>query len=34
MEEELRPNPVEVEFLALAYNRFYDIYEEVMIESF
>lgn len=29
-----RPNKVEVEFLTLAYNRFYDLYEEVMNAEF
>ena len=30
----LRPNKAEVEFLALAYNRYYDIYDEVFQDSF
>jgi len=34
MEGELRPNDSEKEFLTLAYNRFYDIFEEVMDDSF
>lgn len=34
MTEELRPNKAEKEFLTLAYNRFYDILEEVMDDSF
>ncbi len=34
MTEVLRPNKAENEFLALAYNRFYDIFEEVMDDSF
>ena len=34
MTEELRPNKAEKEFLTLAYNRFYDIFEEVMDDSF
>ncbi len=34
MTEELRPNEAEKEFLTLAYNRFYDIFEEVMDDSF
>lgn len=34
MAEELRPNKAEKEFLTLAYNRFYDIFEEVMDDSF
>lgn len=29
-----RPNNKELQFLTLAYNRFYDIYEEVMDDSF
>ena len=32
--EDTRPNKVEVEFLTLAYNRFYDLYEEVMNDEF
>lgn len=34
MEEEQRPNKSETEFLKSAYNRFYNIFEEVMDESF
>jgi hypothetical protein len=34
MSEELRPNDSEVKFLNLANNRFYDIYEEVIDDSF
>jgi len=34
MTEETRPNKAEKEFLTLAYNRFYDIFEEVMGDSF
>ena len=34
MTEELRPNRAEKEFLTLAYNRFYDIYEEIISASF
>ena len=34
MDENLRPNGTEKEFLTLSYNRFYDIFEEVMGESF
>jgi hypothetical protein len=34
MENELRPNKPELEFLTLSYNRFYDIFEEIMAESF
>lgn len=34
MPENIRPNEAEVEFLTLAYNRFYDIFEEVMNDSF
>lgn len=34
MENELGPNSPEIEFLTLAYNAFYDIYEEVFIDNF
>jgi hypothetical protein len=34
MKKELRPNQSEIEFLKLAYNRFYDIFEEIMDDSF
>lgn len=34
MEEEKRPNKAERELLTLTYNRFYDIFEEVMDDSF
>ena len=34
MHEDLRPNKAELQFLTLAYNRFYDIFEEVMDDSF
>jgi hypothetical protein len=34
MEENLRPNISEIEFLTLAYNRFYDLFEEVIDDSF
>lgn len=34
MIEEVRPNKAEVAFLDLAYNKFYDIYDEVMDDSF
>lgn len=34
MNENLKPNKAEKEFLHLAYNRFYDIFEEVMADSF
>ncbi len=34
MGNELRPNKAEQEFLTLAYNRFYDIFEEAMNDSF
>jgi len=34
MSGESRPNDCEVKFLNLAYNRFYDIFEEVMDDSF
>ena len=32
--EVTRPNKVEIEFLTLAYNGFYDLYEEVMKDEF
>lgn len=32
--EQTRPNKSEAEFLFLAYNRFYDLYEEVLNDSF
>jgi len=34
MDEDLRPNKAELEFLTLSYNRFYDIFEEVIDDSF
>jgi hypothetical protein len=34
MNKELRPNQAEKEFLTLAYNRFYDIFDEVFTDSF
>jgi hypothetical protein len=34
MEGALRPNKVELQFLNLAYNRFYDIFDEIMNDSF
>jgi hypothetical protein len=34
MTENLRPNKAEREFLTLAYNRFYDIFEEATLDSF
>jgi hypothetical protein len=34
MIEELRPNNAEKEFLTLAYNKFFDIYEEIISDSF
>ena len=30
----LKPNRTELEFLTLAYNRFYDLYDEIMEDSF
>ncbi len=30
----MRPNQAEIQFLTLAYNRFYDIFEEVMDDTF
>lgn len=32
--EQLRPNSAEIEFLKLSYNRFYDLFEEVMDDNF
>lgn len=29
-----RPNDAEKEFLTIAYNRFYDIFDEIMANSF
>ena len=34
MKNELRPNQSEIQFLNLAYNRFYDIFSEIMDDSF
>lgn len=34
MDKKLRPNKAEKDFLILAYNRFYDIFEEMMEDSF
>ncbi len=34
MKNELRPNQAEIQFLTLAYNRFYDIFAEVMDDAF
>ncbi len=34
MQNQLRPNQKEIQFLTLAYNRFYDIFAEVMDDSF
>ncbi|OGO02723.1 MAG: hypothetical protein A2Y72_06410 [Chloroflexi bacterium RBG_13_53_26] len=34
MRDDLRPNEAELQFLTLAYNRFYDIFDEVMDDSF
>jgi len=34
MNKNLRPNKAEKEFLQLAYNKFYDIFEEIMADSF
>lgn len=34
MQEGFRPNKAEIQFLTLAYNRFYDIFAEVMDDSF
>ena len=32
--EQLRPNSAEIEFLKLSYNRFYDLFEEIMDDNF
>lgn len=34
MQQDQKPNASEVQFLTLAYNRFYDLYDEVMSDSF
>lgn len=34
MQDNLRPDKAELEFLTLSYNRFYEIFEEVMNDSF
>lgn len=34
MDTTLRPNKAEKEFLTLAYNRFYDLFEEIISDSF
>ncbi len=34
MQQNFRPNKAEIQFLTLAYNRFYDIFGEVMDDSF
>ena len=34
MEDEIIPSTAEKELLTLAYNRFYDLYEEIMSDSF
>jgi len=34
MKPAIRPTPAEVEFLTLSYNRFYDIFDEVIADSF
>lgn len=34
MQNHLRPNQMEIQFLTLAYNRFYDIFAEVIDDSF
>lgn len=34
MSSDQRPNPAEIQFLTLAYNRFYDLFEEVMADEF
>ncbi len=34
MTQNIRPNEAEIKFLTLAYNRFYSLFEEIMLESF
>lgn len=34
MDKQIRPTHAEIEFLTLSYNRFYDIFEEVMSDKF
>jgi len=34
MDQTIRPTSAEVEFLTLSYNRFYDIFDEVMADNF
>jgi len=34
MKQVIRPTPLEIEFLTLSYNRFYDIFDEVMADNF
>jgi len=34
MKDSIRPNKAEIAFLELSYNRFYDIFEEVMTDEF
>jgi len=34
MDSEIKPTPSEEEFLKIAYNRFYDLYDEIMDDSF
>lgn len=34
MKDEPRPSPVEKELLSLAYNRFYDLFDEIISDSF
>lgn len=34
MSEDIRPNEAEIEFLNLAYNKFYDIFDEVFGDNF
>lgn len=33
-DKDIRPNQSEIEFLNLAYNRFYDLFEEIMSDAF
>jgi hypothetical protein len=34
MDQNIRPTQAEIEFLKLSYNRFYDIFDEVMADTF
>lgn len=34
MDDNIKPNKSELQFLSLSYNRFYDLFDEVMAEDF